>query len=182
MSIKLRTGSLAYGSRMVSHVTGVLSHKDKWPSKTIQSGKDDADINIIIRRFGVTRVLPTGLNPPSYGDYDTVMDFKSAMNAIRGAEETFMQLPSAVRKRFGNDPQEFLRFAGNPENIDDMRKMGLAIPKKDDIIPPVDNIVPRETRENEDERDDQRNERRSASRTGKTADENRRPKKDSRGE
>lgn len=107
------------------------------PSKTVQSEKDSADINVIVKRFGVTRQLPQGVRTPTFGDFEGVNDFQSAMNAIRSAEESFMAMPSGVRSRFENDPQKFVEFCSNEENLDELRKMGLAMPAKEPIIPPV---------------------------------------------
>ncbi len=104
-------------------------------SKTVQSEAQDADINVIVKRFGLTGQLPTNLRPPSYEDYgDVVFDFRSAMDAINNAEKTFMALPAEVRSRFSNDPQVFLEFCteqkdGVLTNLDEMRKIGLAVPK-----------------------------------------------------
>ena len=32
---------------------------------------------------------------------EDIVDFQSAMNAVRGAEESFMAMPAEVRSRFG---------------------------------------------------------------------------------
>jgi phage internal scaffolding protein len=52
------------------------------------------------------------------------------MNFIIQAQEDFALLPANVRKRFNNDPGEFFEFATNPDNYDDMVKLGLANPKR----------------------------------------------------
>lgn len=132
---KLRSGGFNYDPLEVSRETARYPNTENDPSRTIQSGKDDADINVIVRRFGVTGQLPPVLRMPSYGDFMGVNDFQSAMNVVRASEEAFMELPSAVRAKFGNSPQAFLDFASNPDNIDELRKMGLANPKKDDTLP-----------------------------------------------
>lgn len=129
----LRSGA-NYDSAKVSRETS-FDCSSGGPSKTIQSAKDESDINVIVRRFGVTRMMPTAVRVPSYGDYETVGDFHTAMNVVRQAEENFLLMPATVRARFGNDPGRFLDFASRSENIDELRKMGLAIPKKDDNIP-----------------------------------------------
>ena len=45
----------------------------------------------------------------------------------------FIFLPSKIRKKFENDPKVFLDFVCNPENVDELRTMGL-LPKQ---FPPV---------------------------------------------
>lgn len=134
--VVLRSGSLNYDTAAVSRETGVFTDLEKDPSRTIQSGKDEADINVIMQRFGVTGMVSSSIRVPTYGDYDTVSDFQTAMNVLRQAEESFLELPSNVRDRFGNSPQAFLEFASNPENIDVLRKWGLA-----KALPAV-NIIP----------------------------------------
>lgn len=98
------------------------------PSLTVQSQAEEADINVIVRRFGVTGVLPEGVRAPVYQDFLHVFDFQSAMNAVRGAQESFDKMPADVRKRFANDTQQFVVFCSDPGNIDELRKLGLAIP------------------------------------------------------
>ncbi len=103
-----------------------LECKDE--SRTNQSQAEEADINTIVRRFGVTGMLPQGVRAPTYGDFTGVGDFRDALEAIRAAERSFSQMPADVRARFANDPASFVDFCSNPENIDEMRKLGLAVP------------------------------------------------------
>ncbi|WNK12646.1 MAG: internal scaffolding protein [Microvirus sp.] len=97
-------------------------------SKTIQSQKDEADINNIVRMFGVTGRLPQNVRTPSYGDFTGVDDYRTALEAVRAAERSFMELPAETRSKFANDPQQFLEFCDNPDNLEEMRKLGLAVP------------------------------------------------------
>lgn len=98
------------------------------PGKTIQSQKDEADINVIVRNFGVTGQLPQGVRVPTYGDFtDCVTDYRSAIEIARAAEESFLALPSDFRARLENDPQRFLEYCADPNNREEMRKLGLAV-------------------------------------------------------
>lgn len=99
------------------------------PSLTVQSQKDEADINNIVKAFGVTGKLPVGVKAPMYGDFTEVGDFRDAMDAIRAAEASFMAMPSDLRKRLDHDPQKFLEFCADPVNLPEMRKLGLAVPE-----------------------------------------------------
>lgn len=94
-----------------------------------QSSKEECDINTIVRRFGLTGTLPEGLRAPQYGDFTSVYDFQTALNAVRSASETFMAMPAEVRSRFGNDAQVFLQFVGDAENRDEARRLGLLVPE-----------------------------------------------------
>jgi len=87
----------------------------------------ETDINNIMAKYQRTGVFQH-VTPMAaeYGDFSDVPDYKSAMERIMAADELFMELPAKVRERFGNDPANFIEFATNPENIEDLRKWGLA--------------------------------------------------------
>lgn len=104
------------------------------PSRTVQSDAQDADINVIVARFGITGVLPQNVRMPLEADFIDITDFHTAMQAMRAAEESFAQMPANVRERFQNDPGLFVDFClaeedGKLKNIDEMRKLGLAVDK-----------------------------------------------------
>lgn len=95
-----------------------------------QSSKDESDINVIVRRFNVSGQMPQSLKLPTYGDFDGVMDYGSALRSIREADAAFMRLPADVRVRFGNDPARFVGFCSDAKNLPELRKMGLANEEK----------------------------------------------------
>lgn len=111
---------------------------DDSPSLTQQSGKDEADINTIVRRFGVTGTMPVNVRAPTFADFDQVFDFQTAQNALIAARDSFMAMPADVRTRFSNDPQAFVEFCSDKENLPEMRKMGLAPPLPDPEPAPAD--------------------------------------------
>ena len=98
------------------------------PSRTVQDQTEEVDINTIVRRFGLTGQLPDAVAMPQYRDFEEVIDYHSAMIAVTKAQDSFMQMPAEVRARFGNDPQVFLEFCGDPGNLEEARKLGLAPP------------------------------------------------------
>ena len=95
------------------------------PSLTQQHQKQDADINHIVARFGITGELPFADRQPRYGDFTAVTDYHSAMNAVRSANEDFMSLPAELRARFHNDPAELVDFLASSYNKDEAIKLGL---------------------------------------------------------
>lgn len=101
----------------------------KLPSMTRQEFLADADINNILNRYQETGFLVDPSRPssrkPMFGDFSNVQDYQSALDALIVAEDNFMKLPAKVRDRFHNNPGEFLEFADNPDNVDEMVKMGL---------------------------------------------------------
>lgn len=100
------------------------------PSKAQQHDKDDADINTLVRRFGITGQIPVLDRVPLESEiFHDITDFHSAMNAIRESETTFMTLPADLRARFDNDPHAFLKFTSDEKNRDEMRTLGLLKPE-----------------------------------------------------
>lgn len=111
-------------------------------SLALQSQKEEADINTIVRRFGVTGQVPQSVYRPTVEDFVDVTDFRSAMDAMNRAQASFMEMPASVRKRFGNDPAEFVAFCSDPANLDEMRKFGLAVPAPVVDTPPTPVVPP----------------------------------------
>lgn len=99
------------------------------PSMTIQSGKDEADINVLVRRFGLTGMITGVERPPALEEFADIFDFQSAMNLINQADRSFKAMSAETRSRFNNDPARFVAFCSDEKNLDEMRKMGLAVPK-----------------------------------------------------
>lgn len=96
------------------------------PSLAIQSQKAEADINNIVRNFGVTGRLPASVRLPEYGDFDTVSDYRSAIEAVRAAEAEFSKIPATIRAEFQNDPHAFATYCLDPSNLARLREWGLA--------------------------------------------------------
>lgn len=117
------------------------------PSLTQQSGKDDADINVIVKRFGVTGVLPQNVRTPLNIDFDGIFDYRTALDTMRAADAAFMQMPADVRTRFGNDAGLFVDFCSDPANLEECRKLGLALPIPEVVESPpmrVEVVKPKE--------------------------------------
>lgn len=95
-------------------------------SRAKQSMKDECDINNIMSRYNKTGQLP-GLikREPQYGDFSDPITFQEACETVKRAEEQFAALPARTRERFGNDPQRFLAFTQDPQNIPEMETLGL---------------------------------------------------------
>lgn len=99
------------------------------PSLTHQSFKQECDINFIMRKYQRTGLADhVNQYQGDYSDLTEVPDYHEAMNKIISANEAFSSLSSSIRKKFSNDPAEFLDFVSNPENESEMRDMGLLPP------------------------------------------------------
>lgn len=110
-------------------------------SMAIQSEKENCDINVIVRRFGVTGSVPLPRKLPTYGDFSQIMDFRTALDAVREAEQAFEELPADIRDRFRNDPQRFVEFCSDEKNLNELRELGLArpeVPEPPEVIQKVE--------------------------------------------
>lgn len=121
-----------YNRDLVSQATGLQCLDE---SKAQQSAAEETDINTIVNRFLRTGEMPRDLRAPTYGDFDEVFDFQTAMNAVRQANESFMSMPAQLRARFHNSPQEFLEFTNNAENYDEAVKLGIVVPRTQEATP-----------------------------------------------
>ena len=95
------------------------------PSLAQQHARDESDINTIVKRFGLTGELPSGVRMPQYGDFTEATDYHSAMNAVIAADAAFMQLPADIRTRFNNDAGAFVDFCSDENNRAEAEKLGL---------------------------------------------------------
>lgn len=93
---------------------------------TKQSEKDSCDINQILKRYERTGSLPDLIRSDGhFADYSEVLDYQEACELIRHAEYQFAALDAPIRNRFANDPGNFLAFATDPRNREEMGKLGL---------------------------------------------------------
>jgi len=81
------------------------------PSEVQQHQKDDADINVIMRRFGFTGALPVGAAGAVYGDFTGIESYEDAVDVVERSKRDFMRLPANIRERFANDPGRLVQFA-----------------------------------------------------------------------
>lgn len=114
-----------YNYDVVAASREVALHCDPEDTQVQQQFKEECDINTIIKRFGLTGELPEGYQAPQSGDFTGITDFHSAMNAVRAAEEAFMEMPAELRARFAHDPQRLMDFLDDPKNRDEAIKLGL---------------------------------------------------------
>lgn len=117
---------------------------------TQQSGREDADINVIVERAKRGAVPPSGRGQtPMYGDFTQVpTDLRDCLNMVRHAEELFMTLDPFVRRRFNNDPVEMLDFLNDSKNREEAVKLGLVKAPEAPVVPaaPADPVPDGETK------------------------------------
>lgn len=93
-----------------AELSDLLANPGGGESKVQQAFKDEVDVNVIVRRFGVTQAS-AGQTMGVYGDFTGIHDYESAVERIEGAQRRFMSLPAEVRERFRNDPGVLIRAA-----------------------------------------------------------------------
>lgn len=107
------------------------------PTLTVQSSRDDADINVIVERFGISGTLPqVTMQPITNAIFEGLFDFQSAQNALVSAQRAFDDLPAKLRARFENNPALFVDFCTDKENLPELRRLGLAPPAPDPVPSP----------------------------------------------
>ncbi len=102
------------------------------PSLTQQEFKESCDINNILAKFSVQAqalgVDPSQLMPQdqgTYGDFSNLDDFQTAQNKIAFLNDQFSNLPSDVRRKFGDDLNTFIGAISDPTRIDELGELGV---------------------------------------------------------
>ena len=92
---------------------------------TEQTHKNQCDINRILKDYQKNGFIAHAKKHE--GQYDDVssMDFTNAMQTVATVKSMFEGLPSTYREQFGNNPTNFLTFVQNPDNAQQMQKMGI---------------------------------------------------------
>lgn len=140
MRVPIRAAN-SYDTDEVSTNVGVEFDPDE--NLAQQQFRDECDINVIVKRFGLTGEMPEAFGIPLSGDFSAATDFQTSMQLVRQAEEAFLTLPAELRAEFGNDPQELLSFLENPENRDKAIELGLVarpVERTRDAVQAIDEL------------------------------------------
>lgn len=106
------------------------------PSATVQSYKDDCDVNQIMSKYQrLNSITHFAKYSPQYGDFSPC-DLQQAENMVLNAKKMFADLPSSVRE-LTRTPQGFLAFVQDPKNADKMRELGLVASPPSIAKPPA---------------------------------------------
>lgn len=102
-------------------------HPKGGPKLTQQHMEGVTDINKIMERHNRTGVFgsgrPNGKQPQFIqlsGD-----SFHEMLIKVQNAQGIFAAQPAKIRKRFGNNPENFLRFFDDPNNLREAVSLGL---------------------------------------------------------
>lgn len=92
---------------------------------TEQHHKAECDVNRIIKKYDKTGLIShISRFEAKFGDLRGV-DFKNAMDLVTRASSDFNDLPSDIRKRFSNSPENFLTFMEDSGNREEAISLGL---------------------------------------------------------
>lgn len=92
---------------------------------TEQTHKKQCDLNYILRNYQKTGTIEHVRK--NQGRYDDIspMDFTEAMHTVSEARNMFNELPAYIRKRVGGEPEKFLEFVQNPDNREELQRLGM---------------------------------------------------------
>lgn len=102
-----------------------------------QDQEAQANINNIVKAFGVTGKLPIVPNLPEYGDFtDSPSSYQEALARLEAAEDAFYTVPAEIRAKFNNNPAEFFD-AVHRASKDELKAWGLSPPDPEPIPAPA---------------------------------------------
>lgn len=118
-------------------VTGGVDRPTVCKEKTLTRASDleGSDINVIMKRYEKTGVLPLDTREALFQDVSGIGSYQDAMNVVMKAQEGFYALSPAIRERFGNDPVAFLDFTSRPENMAELEAMGVLETPEAEVAP-----------------------------------------------
>lgn len=95
------------------------------PAQTKQSEKDNCDINLIVKRYATSGVLPQVNVQGLFVDVSSLPDYRAAIDQVAYAESIFRQLTSEQREFFSNDVETFIDFVADSKNTETLQELGL---------------------------------------------------------
>lgn len=121
------TPAIAKKARESTQIKCTLEEK-----RTREEFAKELDINRIVDKYTKTGVLPFAgrENLGIYADFSELPDYKSQLDFVISAKESFQKLDANVRKRFDNNPGKLLDFLKDPKNLEEGRRLGLIEPER----------------------------------------------------
>jgi len=114
------------GKTLLDRVRARGRFRTEFVGETLTKGsfKASVDVNTIMEAFRRNRVIPQ-VGGGRFEDLGSPIDYQEAQNLVLEAGQAFDSLPARTRDRFGNDPQQLLRFLADPQNREEAIKLGL---------------------------------------------------------
>lgn len=119
---------------------------DTGPGLTKQEFAKDADINVLMKRYGVTGI-PVNFSSaqPVFADVSKIGDFQDVLRRVNAAEVAFNGLPPELRSMFRNDAATLVEWLQDDSNYDEAVKLGLIAEKPKEVPkdPPKADVPPK---------------------------------------
>lgn len=96
---------------------------------TVQSAKNDTDINQIMKKVEKGMMLDFTMGEGRFEDISEFSGLADAIIKVQNAKEAFMTLPAYVREEFDNDPVKLIDFLSDEGNRAKAVELGLIAPK-----------------------------------------------------
>jgi phage internal scaffolding protein len=96
-------------------------------SLTQQHFKEEHTMNNMVNKYLKGGRPPLNERQATFGDFASI-DFQEMQNAIADINTQFAELPARLRTKFGNRPENLLRWLENPANQETAVKLGLITP------------------------------------------------------
>ena len=117
------------------------------PSLTQQEFAENADINIMLKKLVVSKdpIAMARLAQPNFNGVDTldlseIGDYKESLDRVLEVQNNFNNLPADWRKKFGQDPVQFLQYIADPDNREVLENAGLMHPAEPSSPPPPEPV------------------------------------------
>lgn len=96
----------------------------------LQSGAEDADINVIVNRMlsGAHDEFNDRVAAGHYADLTVMPDYTDAQRSIAEANSAFELIPATIREEFDNSPAKFLAFIDKGDR-NEFERLGLVPPQ-----------------------------------------------------
>nr|WAE43568.1 MAG: internal scaffolding protein [Microviridae sp.] len=117
------TKTRIYSSFDLPEDTSIITKFEE--SKTQQHFAEEVDINKIMERYNKTGVVDVPELKGMFADVSDEVEYYAYKNAMIHAEEEFMKLPAALRRRFDDDPADLLMFLDDENNRKEAIELGL---------------------------------------------------------
>ena len=119
----------AYDQKENERMSLETGYRETMPSLTQKQFAKDADLNELVKRFGVDKmpIPPAVMDPSYYGELPPDYNLATAMRTVREAQERFEALPAPLRERFANEPAQLWDFVNDSANADEAVALGLLV-------------------------------------------------------
>lgn len=92
------------GAMIEQHNGEITENKDM----ARQEFKNDADINYMLNKFGITPER----GAPTFGEWDDTLDLQQALTSVAEAKTAYAELPTELKNKFGS-MEELLKAYNN---------------------------------------------------------------------